>query len=329
MPDIVCTIGPASRSPAVREKLRACTHRFRLNTGHLDSTSLCVELEQLASLARGGLADLRVTLDLQGAKIRIGQFPRVTLPPGPVVLRLSEASDDPRVIPVPFPCVFEQACPGEDLLLLNDGKIRLQVVGQPRQDELQALCLQGGELGSAKGLNRPGRPYRLSTISDRDRAAISIGMAFPFVDFAISFVASEGDAALFRPLTGSRRLVGKVERLVALDALVEIDRAFDELWLCRGDLGTEVALSRLGEVQARFASLFPQLSKPRLLAGEVLGSMVQSPFPSRSEIVHLSDAMHAGFDGIVLSDETAVGNHVEEVIGFLRDFFPERTQERP
>ncbi|HNW36570.1 MAG TPA: pyruvate kinase, partial [Candidatus Ozemobacteraceae bacterium] len=121
--------------------------------------------------------------------------------------------------------------------------------------------------------------------------------------------------------TGARRLIAKIERPAALEKAEAIDACFDELWLCRGDLGAEAELRDLGRLQAGFVAQFPRLRHPKILAGEVLGSMVTSSLPSRSEIVHLHDALAAGFDGIVLSDETASGSHVDDVISFLKYYF--------
>ncbi|HNV71056.1 MAG TPA: pyruvate kinase, partial [Candidatus Ozemobacteraceae bacterium] len=279
---------------------------------------LLKRLAELAHPSESGAA-LSVTLDLQGAKVRIGSFPYEHLTAGPVELHFGWEFRDPRVIPVPFACIFEQTAPGDELLL-NDGRVRLRIQSQPEAHTLRAECVQPGKLSTSKGLNRPSCPYRLSTVSLRDQESIRIGLEFPFVDFAVSFVTSKSEAAIYRPLTGSRRLIAKIERLPALQALSELDQAYDELWLCRGDLGTEVEPYRLGELQAGFARELKRLRKPCLLAGEVLGSMLYQPVPTRSEMVHLYDALQAGFFGIVLSDETAVGPHALQVVEFLRQF---------
>jgi len=122
-------------------------------------------------------------------------------------------------------------------------------------------------------------------------------------------------------LTGSARLVAKIEQRAAMRHLAAIDVRFDEFWFCRGDLGAEVGLKELGFLQAQFVSAIPQFRRPALIAGEVLGSMVSNAYPSRAEVVQLYDVMQGGFAGIVLSDETACGSQVAAVVDFCRFWF--------
>ncbi len=317
--EYVLTVGPASADPdCVRQMARVAT-RFRLNASHLSPERLEWHLALIRdSLAATGRA-LPVVIDLQGAKVRVGDYPATLVVPGRVELRLSGTSDDPAVVPVPHEAVFTQTAVGDELHL-NDRRVVLRVTGHPAPDRLAAETLVAGPLGPGKGLNCPSRVYELPRVTARDAAAIEVGRRFADVEFAVSFLLDGREAALFRPLVGGRRLIAKIERPAAFGALEAIDDAFDELWLCRGDLGAEVPLRDLGPWQNRFVATFPRLRKSRLLAGEVLGSMVHAPLPSRSEIVHLHDIETAGFDGIVLSDETAVGSQVPAVIRFLEDW---------
>ena len=320
MPEIILTLGPASENPALREWMTRVATRLRLNASHLSAERLGAALESLEGLFRETGRTLPVVVDLQGAKVRIGAYPAGATPPARVELRLAERSEDAAVIPVPHESVFAKTEVG-DVLHLNDRRVVLRVEEKPAADRLVARCLTPGPLGPAKGLSCPGRVFELARLTPQDEAAIEASNRFPFVEYAVSFVLDGREAALFRPMTGRRRLVAKLERPAALAALATVDREFDELWLCRGDLGAEASLKELGPLQADFVRAFPTLRCPRMLAGEVLGSMVRSPMPSRSELVHLWDSLQAGFHGFVLSDETAVGEHVADVLSFLEDFF--------
>lgn len=182
--------------------------------------------------------------------------------------------------------------------------------------------MTNGPLSSGKGLNSPDKTFELAQVALFDAEAIAIGLEFPFVNFAVSFVRDGAEADMFRPLISGRKLIAKIEQRSAFDALMQIDRSFDELWLCRGDLGAEVGFSELGLYQEKHISHFAMLTKPQILAGEVLGSMVSQPQPSRSEISHLYSMLKVGFDGIVLSDETACGHFLPDVIKFLKEFKP-------
>ncbi len=321
-PEIVLTVGPASDSVEAVTAMIGVATRFRLNAGHLDPETLRKRLERFAEcFGSAGVKVRPVVIDLQGGKLRIGKYPAVTAVPEVVELRLGTESEDPAVIPVPHESVF-QALERGDPIHLNDGKVILKVDDTHGKDRIRAIRVRNGELGPQKGLNCPTRDFTLERPPDRDLAAVKIGMEFPFVEFAVSFVTSGQESQLYRPLTSERRLIAKIERSRVFKSVPVLDGNFDELWLCRGDLGSEIPYRELGPLQAEFARMIPHLGKPRLLAGEVLGSMILSPVPSRSEIVHLHDILRSGFDGFVLSDETARGKHLNEVLEFLREFFP-------
>ncbi|MBF0499928.1 MAG: hypothetical protein HQM09_07335 [Candidatus Riflebacteria bacterium] len=320
MTEIILTIGPASSSTELIRRMNGIATRFRLNTGHLRPDQLREVLDRLAEeFTRSGKV-LPVTLDLQGAKLRIGSYPSVETMPPSVELRFGAASDDPGIIAVPHERFLRETQPG-DLLCLNDRRVILRVIRRSGETALHAECLQTGPLSARKGLNCPSRGYTLDAIPEGDRDSIGIGNRYPFVEYALSFVRDGSEAALFRPLTGTRRLIAKIEQPAALSALKALDDAFDEHWLCRGDLGAEADIRDLGRLQRSFIDAFPTLRKPKILAGEVLGSTVKLPFPTRSEIVHLYDCLCTGFNGFVLSDETAQGGHVPEVLSFLEHFF--------
>jgi pyruvate kinase len=267
-----------------------------------------------------------VVLDLQGAKIRVGTYPFNPVIPEHVKLSFQESSEDPGIIPIPHESVFRQTSCG-DHLFFNDGKVRVKITEKPAEDCLEGILIRPGPLSSGKGINSPDRVYEMARVTTGDQESIRIGNEFPFVEFAVSFVGTGEEANLFRPLVGNRRLSAKIERAAAFTHLLAIDAVFDELWLCRGDLGAECGLAQLGPLQAEFIRWFPQLTRPKILAGEVLGSMVLSPLPSRSEIVHLYDVMQAGFNGFVLSDETAMGANVPAVLEFLKTLTPRSSGE--
>jgi pyruvate kinase len=316
----VLTIGPASEDPANLFLLRGAATRFRLNTAHLSSERLTELLQRLSDATPPGTEPLPVILDLQGAKIRLGRCPHGTLPLGEITLHLREETDTLTDLPLPHPEVFQQTRVG-DILFLNDRRVTLEITAKTDSTTLRAVCRHPGEIGPGKGVNSPHHAFVPARVTPGDQCAIAIGNRFPFVEYAVSFLATGAEADLFRPLTGDRRLIAKIERPLALGHLEGICTRFDEVWLCRGDLGAEVGWRGLGRAQAEFTDRIATLGKPALLAGGVLGSMVFAPHPSRSEVVHLHDALTAGFAGIVLSDETACGSRVTDVVAFLHEFF--------
>lgn len=320
MKSLVFTCGPSSESDAILRQLAETATSLRLNVAHLTAEQLKNWLKRLVALRSLVGRDFRIALDLQGAKVRIGQFPEVLELPASVELFYGEHSSSPRRIPVPNNSVFANTSPG-DRLLLNDSKVVIEITDKSEQ-LLQGRVEQNGPLSSGKGLNSPDRVFELARVMPGDAAAIEMSRHILDLDYAISFVADGHEYDLFRPLAGNgHRLIAKIEQRAAIERLKAIDASFDELWFCRGDLGAEVGLKELGVMQQRFVNAIAGLQHPCLLAGEVLGSMVSMPRPSRAEVVQLHDAMNSGFAGLVLSDETACGSHVAAVLNFVRFFF--------
>lgn len=337
---IVLTCGPASENDAILKQMAKAASAFRLNIAHMNIEKLQSWLKKLTLLRDETRRDFEIIIDLQGAKVRIGNIPSCEKLLEPVKLFYGKASEHPSFIPVPSESVFLNSSPG-DVLLLNDRKIILEVVSREIFHEgckgpviqslnsefplLNVKILQNGPLSSGKGINSPDRIFEFPRIMHSDKIAMEKALeicADNDLAFAISFVSDGREIDLFKPLSQNAKLIAKIEQREAFKNLQGIDSVFDELWLCRGDLGAEVGLSDLGRYQSIFLDhIRSKIKKPALLAGEVLGSTTVLPTPSRAEIVGLYDAMSSGFSGIVLSDETACGKYPEKVVDFLLEFF--------
>ncbi len=314
----ILTIGPASSENKSIALLSEAATSFRLNIAHIPQKDLKSQIEKINGVLSSLNRDLSLTLDLQGAKTRIGEYPTQQALPEEVELFFGEKSVNVDQIAVPHKSVFDKTEVG-DHLMLNDRKVEL-IVQSKDGNSIRAKVIKNGALSANKGINSPTRNFELAQVTDLDRHAIEVGLKYENVNFAVSFVFDGNESDLFRPLVGGRKLIAKIERPENFDYLPKIADKFDELWLCRGDLGSEVGLKQLGKFQKKFGSFIGHTATECILAGEVLGSMVNQPFPSRSEIVHLYDSIEMGYKGIVLSDESAAGNHLKEVVHFLNDF---------
>ena len=309
------TLGPSSSEAAVLARILPVAERFRLNSSHLDVGGLIGWLDRLEALFEAEGRSVPVVVDLQGAKMRIGRYPSMMHLPESVELVLGDRSECAGTIPVPHAGLFRHATRG-DRLSLNDARVELEVerVG----DEcIVTRTVRNGPLDAAKGINRALHPLPFDAVSERDASMIEASGGRPFVEYALSFVHSARDVELLRPRVEGHRLIAKLERPEAFPHAREIDAAFDEIWLCRGDLGAQAGLGELGRLQAEFSALIPSFGSPCYLAGQVLEHMTHFPEPTRSEVVHLYDVARCGFAGIVLSDETAIGRHVVDVAKFL------------
>jgi len=315
----VFTLGPASENKRLITQLSRTADRFRLNVAHLTAEGLKKWLERLAEIFTEHGKTLPLVLDLQGAKMRVGSYPSCDYLPEKVRLFFGQSSDDITQIPIPDKNVFQALSIG-DILSLNDARIQLEVIAI-QDKSATAKVLTNGGLSSYKGINRVNHPIPFSQLNQHDQRAVELGLTYPFVQFACSFVLDGKEVTPIRQQIGDRYLIAKIERPEAMRHLSQLDQGFDELWFCRGDLGAQAGLKALGELQAAFIAQFPKLFSPKFLAGQVLEYMTHFPQPTRSEVVHLYDIQKAGFDGIVLSDETAIGRYPAQVAEFLAHFY--------
>ena len=312
--NIVATLGPASKDENIIKKIIDGVSELRLNASHLTKLELKENLVKLESIFSKIGKKIPVTIDLKGAKIRIGSYPSTDMIPKMVKILNIDSSNDSSVIPLNNKLFFENIKEGMRLYL-NDAKVILDVLSV-KPGEISCKTIKNGHLSTNKGINIKDHPIPYNKVTDFDREMIEIGEKFDFTQFAFSFVHTGEEVELLREFT-SKRLIAKVEREESLQHLENIDKRFDDIWFCRGDLGAQVGLVNLGRVQYEFIEKMNQLNSDIYLAGEVLYHMTNSQTPTRSEITQLYMLEKKGFKGFVLSDETAVGENPEKVIEFL------------
>jgi pyruvate kinase len=297
--EIIATLGPASFTMARELALGGAT-ALRLNASHLSPE----ELARRAAQAREGAPDLPIVVDLQGAKMRVGDIVERPLAAGARVRFAAEAAG-PEGVSLPHPELFAAAESGATLGC-DDGRLRF-VVRARGEGWLEAEALVAGVLRHRKGVNLLDHPVRLSGLTPGDAARLEAVRGLPRLQVAWSFTLDGREAAWVRARVPGTPVVAKVERLEAVDALAEIAGRVDALWVCRGDLGEQLGPGALG----RFVgSLSPaDLRCPVLMAGQVLEHLTDHAEPTRSEVCHLYDLLARDYAGIVLSDETAIGIH--------------------
>jgi pyruvate kinase len=312
--DVVATLGPASFAIA-RELARAGATALRLNASHLSPE----DLARRAAEAREGAPELPIVVDLQGAKMRVGDFGERPLAAGARVRFAVEAAG-PRDVPLPHPELFAAAAEG-DTLSGDDGRLRFLVRARG-EGWLEAEALGAGVLRPRKGVNLVDHPVRLSGLTPADAARLEAVRALPGLRVAWSFALDGREAEWVRTRLPGTPVVAKIERQEAVAALAEIAGRVDAVWVCRGDLGEQFGPGAL----ARFVgSLAPAgLRCPVLMAGQVLEHLTEHAEPTRSEVCHLHDLWRRGYAGIVLSDETAIGKDpvraVARAAALLRSF---------
>lgn len=296
-PRLVATLGPASRA-AAPELARAGVDGFRLNASHLTPAALGEAIAEV----RARCPEAPIVVDLQGAKMRLGAFEPRAIRAGEA-LRLS-CDDDPAALPLPHPAFFRAAAVG-GTLGLDDDRVHLRVTAASAR-AIEAVALHDATLRPRKGVNLIDHPVVLEALTDDDEAHLAAARPFAGVSFAFSFMLDGREAAWVRARAPGAAVVGKIERREALDALPAIAAACDEVWICRGDLGAQLGPAALGRAVAAIAPA--SLACPTLMAGQVLEHLTRHRDPTRSEVCHLHDLLARGYAGIVLSDETAIGD---------------------
>jgi pyruvate kinase len=293
---IVATLGPASRGMAGALWDAGATV-FRLNASHMTAA----ELGRLAASVREDLPDCRLVVDLRGAKMRLGEFAEQPVRQGaPVHFSLTGAGG---AIPLPHPEIFTSVAAGETLGC-DDDRLRFRVTSTA-PDFLVAVSLSDGVLRQRKGVNVIEHPVVLEDICGDDLACIRATARLGRVAFAFSFMKDGHEAGWIRRHAPGCSVVGKIERREATEAVNQIAKAVDELWICRGDLGAQLGQASM----ARWVSAFDPRSQPCpvLMAGQVLEHLTRHESPTRAEVCHLFDLVSRGYSGFVLSDETAIG----------------------
>jgi pyruvate kinase len=313
---IVATLGPASTGAERIAGLAAAgADAFRLNTSHLDLRACRRWLGRLSRPAAGFPGTLPVILDLQGSKWRLGRFPRMLLAEGSLVeLVCAAGTTHGGRLPVPHQDFFAAAPASSADLLLDDARILLRIE-EAGTRSLRARVVLGGSIQERKGITFARSSFRREELGERDRSILEClgGAEDQSPRIAVSYVRDAAEMRSYRDLIrrlvgGSVHLIAKLERETALEEARGIAAAADELWLCRGDLGAEMGLRRMAEAVFDFASAVRALPVPVLLAGQVLQHMTGSPHATRAELCGLYDALREGFSGVVLSDETAIGD---------------------
>ncbi|MFP4566765.1 MAG: pyruvate kinase [Spirochaetaceae bacterium] len=318
--DIVATLGPVTASPdAWRALVEAGATRFRLNTSHLDVEELGGWLERLAGFSRRTGAEVPVMLDLQGSKWRLGRVAEQRLVPGDVVaLELGDGAGTaagPRrhgaILPVPHRDFFAAAARSDGRVLVNDARVHLEIEDlDEAAGRATARVATGGPVAAAKGITLAETGFRRESLSEKDRRILALARRFAGVEVAISYVKDGTETAAYRAEVGGEvRLTAKLERPSALADIDGIASVAEELWLCRGDLGAEVGPADMARAVHAVTKRVAGLQLPCLMAGQVLEHMTREPQPTRAEVVQLYELLAAGFAGVVLSDETAVGGY--------------------
>lgn len=310
---IVATLGPSTDAPAVLEALLASgVDVVRLNAAHADTAALELSLRSVRAISEKIGRHIGVLVDLPGPKIRVGDIaPDTELAVGSSFeLVADECVGDATHACVSYVGLAADLAPG-NRVLIDDGRIELEVVSTDLAvGAVISRVLVGGPLSSHKGLNIPGVTLRVDAITDVDRKALAWACGTDVDFIGQSFVRSAADIENLRALmTRPIPIVAKIEKHEAVAVLDDVIAVADAVMVARGDLGVETAPEQVPVIQRRVLAAARAVGKPAVIATQMLDSMTHSPRPTRAEASDVANAIFNRADAVMLSGETAVGDH--------------------
>jgi pyruvate kinase len=320
---VVATIGPASDSPEMLERLiRAGLDVARLNFSHGEFEHHGEVMARIRTAEKKVGRSVAIMADLPGPKMRLGK-----IEPEPVKLEAGDAFTltsediigDKRRASMSFEPLPRVVKPG-DRLFLNDGLVQVQVECATTT-QVHCKIVVGGELRSRKGLNLPGINLGIHAFTEHDRRCLEFALCAGVDAISQSFVESPDDIELVRTTAlslGKRPfIIAKIERADALARYDEILESADGIMIARGDLGVEVPIEHIAVIQKRLILQANIAGKPVITATQMLESMVSNRLPTRAESTDVANAILDGTDCVMLSGESAMGHFPEESIAML------------
>jgi pyruvate kinase len=312
---IICTLGPATSSP---EKIRALVDAgmdvARLNFSHGTRDEHAEVYRYVRAASDASQHAVAVLVDLQGPKIRLGEFEDggVTLAPGDRFTITTEPVEGTRELAsTTYSFLAKDVTPGSRLLI-DDGRVALRV-DDTDGVRVRTTCVEGGRISDHKGINLPGVRVSAPSLSEKDREDLRFALSLRADLIALSFVRAPEDLedvhAVMDEVGARLPVIAKIEKPEAVDRLGPITRAFDGLMVARGDLGVEIPLEQVPLLQKRAIRLAREHGKPVIVATQMLDSMIHHPHPTRAEASDVANAVLDGADALMLSGETSVGEY--------------------
>ncbi len=323
---IIATVGPASASRDVIDQLvEAGCDCFRINFSHGSDEQRGRFLETIRDVETTRGEVIPVIADLCGPKIRVGMVAdgEMNLADGSeLIIQKAVIEGRDGRISTTFEELVDEVEPGQPVLL-DDGKLRLEVIGHPKEGEVACRVIRGGILRSGKGINLPQAALKVSAITERDRCGLD-WIAKHDIDYvALSFVRSAADVLELRRLLEERGsaadIISKIEKPQALADIDAIIEASDAVMVARGDLGVEMDLPSVPVAQKRIARKCQAAGKPCIIATQMLETMTDAPSPTRAEVSDVANAVLDLADAVMLSGETAAGQFPVEAVSTMND----------
>ena len=321
---IICTIGPASRSPEVLEELiRNGMNVARLNFSFGTSSEHRKDIQQIKKTAADLDKTITIFIDLPGSKIRIGRLesePIILKKNAQITLTSQDVQGTDTLIPVKYNQLIKSVSKGQ-IIYFNDGFIHLKVQAVVN-DNVRCKVIIGGALYSSKGVNLPGARLFLDAVTQKDLEFIDFGLKEGVDTFGVSFIQNANDILHVKKYARKKGksiyAVAKIERRDAVKNFDQILLVSDAVMIARGDLGLEIPLEDVPSVQKIIIHKANLSGCPVITATQMLESMKENTRPTRAEVADVANAILDGTDAVMLSEETAIGKYPLETVQMMR-----------
>ena len=319
---ILATLGPNSSSSEIIENIfTAGCDVFRLNFSHGSVETHRKNLENIRNLEKKYNHATCILADLQGPKLRVGEFKnsKEELKQGQkFILDLSSEEGNNQRVNFPHADIYDNLTPNTTLLI-NDGRIRLQVIEQ-HKEKLVTEVLNDGIISNNKGVNIPDVILPIESLTNKDKSDLQKAIEMNVDWVALSFVQQADDIIKLKKIVDGKVLVmAKIEKPSAVKNIDEIIKVADGIMIARGDLGVEMPPEKVPIVQKNIIKRCRFFGKPVVVATQMLESMISSLVPTRAEASDVANAIYDGTDAVMLSGESAVGEFPIESVSTMNN----------
>ena len=323
---IIATIGPASASPETLEELiRAGVDVCRLNFSHGDYDHHEQVIKAIREINERTHHHVAILVDLQGPKLRIGMMAddSAWLETGKtIILTTTECIGTSTRLYINYSQLPNDVKEGE-MILIDDGKIKLRVVSTNYKDEVTAIVENGGNVSSRKGVNLPNTKISLPSLTPKDLQDLDFALKMNVDWIGLSFVRKASDIIALRQIIAKEnkpiKIVAKIEKPEALDEIDFIIHETDALMVARGDLGVELPMQDVPLIQKMLVKKCIRATKPVIIATQMMESMITNSSPTRAEVNDVANSVLDGADAVMLSGETSIGKFPVRVVEYMRN----------
>ncbi|NOU46446.1 MAG: pyruvate kinase [Bacteroidales bacterium] len=323
---IIATIGPASSSADVLDKMiDAGLDVCRLNFSHGNYNDHVEVMKVVRSLNETKGSMVALMADLQGPKIRLGDFSCESIPliaGSKIIFSTRPMTGDAARVFISYASFAVDARPGETILV-DDGKIALKVIATNGKDEVTLEALNEGLLFPRKGVNLPETSISLPSLTEKDLQDLAFLLDHDVQWIALSFVRNANDIIGLRklinehPSANKPRIIAKIEKPQAVADIEAIVESTDAIMIARGDLGVEVPMQQVPMIQKKIIKLCHRYGRPVIVATQMMEAMITNIRPTRAEVNDVANAVLDGADALMLSGETSVGRYPVETIQIM------------